>query len=221
MNISGNQAELWKRLVAVGNDPYPTRPGARRRWSSTACSSRGTDRDARLLLAVAMLAAAPDRAALTEQVRQAEPAFAKTMADRDHAAFASFLADDTIFLGRRALRGKAAVAAAWKGFFEGTAALLVGAGARRGERRGHAGPQHRPRARRGGHADGNLQLDVAPRARRAVEDRLRQRLQLRAEGRPGFARAGAEAGELRAAGAVQRGVMTRYPAWLPKVTLAN
>jgi PmbA protein len=23
MNISGNQLELWKRLVAVGNDPYP------------------------------------------------------------------------------------------------------------------------------------------------------------------------------------------------------
>jgi PmbA protein len=27
MNISGNQAELWKRLVAVGNDPYPYSPG--------------------------------------------------------------------------------------------------------------------------------------------------------------------------------------------------
>jgi PmbA protein len=23
MNISGNQMELWKRLVAVGNDPWP------------------------------------------------------------------------------------------------------------------------------------------------------------------------------------------------------
>ena len=23
MNISGNHLELWKRLVAVGNDPYP------------------------------------------------------------------------------------------------------------------------------------------------------------------------------------------------------
>lgn len=27
MNISGNQADLWKRLVAVGNDPYPYSPG--------------------------------------------------------------------------------------------------------------------------------------------------------------------------------------------------
>jgi PmbA protein len=27
MNVSGNQAELWKRLVAVGNDPYPYSAG--------------------------------------------------------------------------------------------------------------------------------------------------------------------------------------------------
>ena len=27
MNVSGNQAELWKRLVAVGNDPYPYSSG--------------------------------------------------------------------------------------------------------------------------------------------------------------------------------------------------
>ena len=36
-----------------------------------------------------------------------------------HAAFVRHLAEDTIFLGRRAQRGKAEVAAAWKGFFEG------------------------------------------------------------------------------------------------------
>ena len=73
-----------------------------------------------LLVSTVLLAAAPaDRAALTEQVRQAERAFAKTMADRDHAAFVRHLADDTIFLGRRALRGKAEVAAAWKPFFDG------------------------------------------------------------------------------------------------------
>jgi ketosteroid isomerase-like protein len=73
------------------------------------------------LMSVMLLVAAAgeDRAALQEQVRQAERAFAKTMADRDHAAFVRHLADDTIFLGRRALRGKAEVAAAWKGFFEG------------------------------------------------------------------------------------------------------
>jgi ketosteroid isomerase-like protein len=47
-------------------------------------------------------------------VRQTETAFAKTMADRDHAAFASFLATETVFFGRGVLRGKAAVADAWK-----------------------------------------------------------------------------------------------------------
>jgi PmbA protein len=26
MNVSGNHLELWKRLVAVGNDPYPYSP---------------------------------------------------------------------------------------------------------------------------------------------------------------------------------------------------
>jgi ketosteroid isomerase-like protein len=74
-----------------------------------------------LLVSVVLLAAAAgaENTVLQEQVRQAERAFAKTMADRDHAAFVRHLADDTIFLGRRALRGKAEVAAAWKGFFEG------------------------------------------------------------------------------------------------------
>jgi PmbA protein len=27
MNISGNQTDIWKRLAAVGNDPYPYSPG--------------------------------------------------------------------------------------------------------------------------------------------------------------------------------------------------
>lgn len=55
-----------------------------------------------------------------QQVREAERAFAKTMADRDHAAFTSFLAEEAIFLGpKEALRGKQAVAAGWKRFFEG------------------------------------------------------------------------------------------------------
>jgi ketosteroid isomerase-like protein len=54
-----------------------------------------------------------------EEVRKAETAFAATMAKRDHAAFASFLADDAVFFGRQGVnRGKAAVAAAWKGFYQ-------------------------------------------------------------------------------------------------------
>ena len=39
-----------------------------------------------------------DLDALTRQVHAAETAFARTMADRDHAAFASFLAEDAIFV---------------------------------------------------------------------------------------------------------------------------
>jgi ketosteroid isomerase-like protein len=49
-----------------------------------------------------------------------ERAFAKSMADRDHAAFTSFLADEAIFFnGDSSLRGKTAVAAQWKPFFDG------------------------------------------------------------------------------------------------------
>jgi ketosteroid isomerase-like protein len=59
---------------------------------------------------------------LTGQVREAEIAFAKTMADRDVRAFETFLADDAVFFGQTALRGKAAVVNAWKEFFDGAQA---------------------------------------------------------------------------------------------------
>jgi len=60
---------------------------------------------------------------LRRQVADTERAFAKTMADRDHAAFASFLADETVFFaGTRVLRGKKLVAEAWKRFYEGPVA---------------------------------------------------------------------------------------------------
>lgn len=69
---------------------------------------------------VTAAAAAPpaDVAALEAELRAAETAFAKTMADRDLAAFTSFLADDAVFFGGgKALRGKEAVAAGWARFF--------------------------------------------------------------------------------------------------------
>jgi len=78
-----------------------------------------------LFVALAGCAAAPPvspvpRAVLAQQVADTERAFAKTMADRDHAAFTSFLADDTVFFtSREPLRGKAAVAAYWKRFYAG------------------------------------------------------------------------------------------------------
>ena len=71
------------------------------------------------VLAIPLVARAQSGAALQTQVRERERAFAKTMADRDHAAFVSFLADETIFFGKGPLRGKKAVAEAWKAFYDG------------------------------------------------------------------------------------------------------
>jgi ketosteroid isomerase-like protein len=56
---------------------------------------------------------------LAQQVRAAEQGFAATMARRDSVAFATFLADEAVFFGPGAIRGKAAVVTAWRGFFEG------------------------------------------------------------------------------------------------------
>lgn len=65
----------------------------------------------------------PDIAALATELEAAEEAFAQTMADRDHAAFVSFLADEAVFFGRRGeIRGREAVAAAWKPLYEGAEA---------------------------------------------------------------------------------------------------
>lgn len=56
---------------------------------------------------------------LTDEVRERERAFAKTMADRDHQAFVTFLSDEAVFVGQKqAFRGKAAVAEGWKRLFE-------------------------------------------------------------------------------------------------------
>jgi len=83
-------------------------------------------RPASLVVAVffgVALCRAETNAELKEQVRRTEIAFAKTMADRDHSAFASFLSTEAVFFsGDRALRGAAQVAAGWKRFFDGPAA---------------------------------------------------------------------------------------------------
>jgi ketosteroid isomerase-like protein len=53
-------------------------------------------------------------------LRATEEAFAQTMADRDHEAFVSFLAEEAVFFGQKGeIRGKKAVAAAWKVFYKG------------------------------------------------------------------------------------------------------
>lgn len=64
--------------------------------------------------------AEPAGADLRARVFEVERAFAATMAERDHAAFAAMIADEAIFFaGSEPLRGRAAVAAAWSGYFEG------------------------------------------------------------------------------------------------------
>lgn len=70
--------------------------------------------------APAETSAVDDATALRDAVLATERAFARTMAERDPAAFRSFLAAETVFFsGPDAIRGKDAVAEAWAPFFEG------------------------------------------------------------------------------------------------------
>jgi ketosteroid isomerase-like protein len=93
-------------------------------------------RFAAVVAAAAVLSVAGARALSAEdlvaQVRETENAFARTMADRDYAAFVGFLADETVFFGRgdTVRRGRAAVAEAWKPFFGGPRAPFSWAPAR-------------------------------------------------------------------------------------------
>lgn len=76
-----------------------------------------------LALAAAGVAECETTADLAAQVRAAETAFAATMASRDLAAFATHVADEALFFGRKSvLRGKAAVVEGWKPYFDGAQA---------------------------------------------------------------------------------------------------
>ena len=58
-----------------------------------------------------------------DQVRAAETAFARSMADRNLAAFSALVGDEAVFFGGKGVgRGKAAVVAEWKRFFDAPAA---------------------------------------------------------------------------------------------------
>jgi ketosteroid isomerase-like protein len=59
---------------------------------------------------------------LAREVREAETAFAATMAARDSVAFGDYVSDEAIFFGQQVLRGKAAILAGWKPFFQGPTA---------------------------------------------------------------------------------------------------
>jgi ketosteroid isomerase-like protein len=64
---------------------------------------------------------ASSNAELKREVAETERAFAKTMADRDHAAFTRFVADEAVFFsgpGGAPLRGKDEIARRWARFYE-------------------------------------------------------------------------------------------------------
>jgi ketosteroid isomerase-like protein len=72
---------------------------------------------------VAGSAAAKTPAELAQEVRAAEKAFAKSMADRKLDAFATHVSTEALFFGGRGvLRGRDSVVAGWKRFFEGDGA---------------------------------------------------------------------------------------------------
>lgn len=78
---------------------------------------------AALGLALTLAASAQaDLDAARASVFAAERAFAKSMADRDFIAFGRHVAEDTLFFGRTVLRGRAAVLAGWRPFFDGAEA---------------------------------------------------------------------------------------------------
>jgi ketosteroid isomerase-like protein len=120
---------------------------------------------------------APEIKSLQEQVRAAETAFAKTMADRDHAAFAAFIADEAIFYGRDGeIRGKQAVVESWKGLFEGKDAPFSWRPENVSVLDSGTGPELGARVQSGGEADGDVPVDLAAHARRPLGDHLRQGL---------------------------------------------
>ncbi|HJR71020.1 MAG TPA: nuclear transport factor 2 family protein [Gammaproteobacteria bacterium] len=78
---------------------------------------------AALLLAATSAAAQSQLEAQRAEVFAAERAFARSMAERDFAAFGRYVAEDSVFFaGSTALRGREAVLAGWRAFFEGPAA---------------------------------------------------------------------------------------------------
>jgi ketosteroid isomerase-like protein len=74
-------------------------------------------------LALTGCASIPAGSLAAREVEATELAFARTMASRDFAAFAGFIADDAIFHASDGpLRGKAAVLAHWQRYFAAPAA---------------------------------------------------------------------------------------------------
>ena len=60
-----------------------------------------------------------DLATISAEVKAAETAFAKTMADRRLDQFTDFVAEDAVFMGAAPNIGRAAIVEKWSGFFKG------------------------------------------------------------------------------------------------------
>ena len=72
-----------------------------------------------LLMPTASAFAQPDLEALKHEVIETERAFARSMAERDHAAFTRHLSEQAVFFAPpKVLHGRAEVAEAWKRFFD-------------------------------------------------------------------------------------------------------
>lgn len=75
------------------------------------------------LVASRHASAQPTSPTLQQQVFAAERAFARSMAERDRAGFASAISEEAIFFnGPTVLRGKAQVVSGWASYFEGKTA---------------------------------------------------------------------------------------------------
>ena len=68
--------------------------------------------------AAATLPSQADLAAIVTDVKAAETAFAKTMADRRLDQFTDFVAEDAVFVGAAMNIGRAKVVEKWSGFFK-------------------------------------------------------------------------------------------------------
>ena len=102
--------------LAVGCAMTTPKPGAQ---AAPAAAATGPIAAAGDSTGAPVAASSAVHAELERQVAAAERAFARSMADRDHAAFASFVSDEAIFFtGPTPLVGKAAVAAGWRRLYE-------------------------------------------------------------------------------------------------------
>lgn len=106
-----------------------TPPSAPRRSTSARSSLKPSPRAAVLFVAALAGCGSPvapkhvDRADVERVVADTERAFAKSMADRDLAAFSGLLSEEAVFIsGPETLRGKQAIVASWRRFYEKPAA---------------------------------------------------------------------------------------------------